>query len=98
MSDASLTSASDTQAHHLELTVTYNGLDREVHYTPAESLQALLQHALRLFNITDNAHVMALWTEAGVELPVEGSVRDAGVMPCSVLVLRPSAVRGGCPC
>ncbi len=81
-----------------EVTVTYNGLEEELEYNPKSAVNALLQHALKTFSITDNAHVMALWTELGVELPIEGSVEDAGVKPGDVLVLRPSAVRGGWAC
>ena len=84
--------------HGQELTVTYNGLDKELQYNPESAMNALLERSLKAFNITDNAHVMALWTTAGVELPIEGSVEDAGVRPDDVLVLRPSTVRGGRAC
>lgn len=76
--------------------VTYNGLDSEIPYVPAESMQALLNQALDAFGVHNQRHVMALWTTSGVELPLEGSVQDAGVKPGEILVLRPSAVRGGC--
>lgn len=72
-----------------EVTITYNGLENEVEYRPKSAVRALLDHALKAFGITDNAHVMALWTEAGVELPIEGSVAEAGVKAGDVLVLRP---------
>jgi hypothetical protein len=75
--------------------VTYNGVDNDVPFQSHESMQALLHQALKAFSVTDNQHVMALWTEDGVELPNTGSVADAGVHPGQTLVLRPSAVRGG---
>lgn len=50
---------------------------------------------MHAFNITVNPHVMALWTTGNVELPISGSVADAGVVAGQTLVLRPSAVRGG---
>lgn len=75
--------------------VTYNGVDHDVAFTPQESAQALLNAAVHAFNITANPHVMALWTTDNVELPVTGSVADAGVAAGQTLVLRPSAVRGG---
>jgi hypothetical protein len=78
-----------------EVTITFNGLETEVEYQPQASMQSLLEHGLNAFSVHDNRHLMALWTNAGVELPVEGSIEDAGVQPGDVLVLRPSAVRGG---
>lgn len=78
-----------------EVTVTYNGIDRDLPYNPQQAMQALLDHAMNEFGVRENRHTMALFTEDDVELPVEGSVKDAGVKPGQVLVLRPSRVRGG---
>jgi hypothetical protein len=75
--------------------VTYNGIDKDVAYNAKEAMPALLEAAIRAFDIHDNPHVYALWTVSGVELPNDGSVEAAGVRPGDVLVLRPSAVRGG---
>ena len=77
------------------VTVTYNGIDRDSSYNPEQAMQALLDHAMNEFGVRENRHTMALFTEDDVELPVEGSVKDAGVKPGQVLVLRPSRVRGG---
>jgi hypothetical protein len=78
-----------------EITITYNGLDRHLPYNPHIEMKALLEQAMDAFNITENRHTMALWTVGGVELPIEGNIKHAGVKPKDVLVLRPSAVRGG---
>jgi hypothetical protein len=79
-----------------ELDVTYNGLDRDIEYNPRAAAQALLEHAMNTFDVRENRHLMALFTEAGVELdPLGKAVEDFGVKPGDVLVLRPSAVRGG---
>ena len=77
------------------VTVTYNGVDSDVDYNPKSSMQALLDHSMNAFNVTENRHLMALFTTEGIELPVTGSVEDAGVQPGHLLILRPSAVRGG---
>lgn len=77
------------------VTVTYNGVDHDIDFNPRQAMQALLEHAMNVFEIRENRHLMALFTKDGVELPVEGSVKDAGIKPGDVLVLRPSAVRGG---
>jgi hypothetical protein len=79
-----------------QVTVSYNGIDKAIDCQPNAAMQALLEHALNAFGVHDNRHVMALWTEPGAELPNEGSAEDAGVHPGEVLILRPSAVRGGC--
>jgi hypothetical protein len=81
-----------------ELIITYNGIDKALEYRPDEAMTALLERALDAFDVRENRHTMALWTTAGMELPIEGTVRDAGVKPGEVLVLRPSAVRGGTSC
>lgn len=78
--------------------VTFNGKDKKVEYEPTAGTQVLLDAALDEFRIQDNRHLMALWTISGVELPITGSVADAGVKPDDILVLRPSAVRGGAEC
>jgi hypothetical protein len=61
-------------------------------------MQALLEAALDVFNVRENRHLVALWTTGGVELPLTSTVKDAGVAPGEVLVLRPSAVRSGSIC
>lgn len=77
------------------VTVTYNGVDKELRYQPNATMQALLDQSLDAFAVNANRHLMALWTEVGVELPITGSVREAGVKQGDLLVLRPSVVRGG---
>ncbi len=77
------------------VTVTYNGEDRTVTYQPQEAVNAALNQALNEFGITANRHLMALFTEGGTELPLEVAMRDAGVTPGQLLILRQSLVRGG---
>ncbi len=77
-----------------EVVVTYNGVDKEIKYKRHEEAKALLDAAMDAFDVRENRHTMALWTETG-ELPIEGTVDAAGVRPGMLLILRPSAVRGG---
>lgn len=77
------------------ITVTSNGIDHTIDYNPHQAMQTLLEHALNAFDVRENRHTMALFTVDDVELPIEGSVEDAGVKPGDLLVLRPSRVRGG---
>jgi hypothetical protein len=75
--------------------VTFNGVDHQLEYNPKEAVQALLEQAMNAFKVQENRHLMALFTASGVELPLDQSVQHAGVKPGELLVLRPSAVRGG---
>jgi hypothetical protein len=77
-----------------EVVVTYNGVDKDIKYKRHEEAKVLLEAAMDAFDVRENRHTMALWTEAG-ELPIEGTVEEAGILPGMLLVLRPSAVRGG---
>lgn len=79
------------------VTVTYNGVDRELSYAPNATVNSLLQHALNEFNVQENRHTMALVTTGGVELELNAHL-EAVLKPGDLLVLRPSTVRGGGHC
>jgi hypothetical protein len=78
-----------------EVGVTYNGLEKDIDLLHHETMEQLLKAALHSFGVTDRQHIMALWTVENVELPITGTVAEAGVHPGQTLVLRPSEVRGG---
>jgi hypothetical protein len=75
--------------------VIYDGRTKGIEANPKAAVQALLEHAIKEFGITDRPHVMALWTEGGVELSLTSSLEDQRVSCGATLLLRPSAVRGG---
>lgn len=77
------------------VTISFNGQDRHFTYQPHEQVRAVLDRALNEFNVSSNRHLMALFTEAGAELPDNESMEAAGVQPGGLLYLRQSAVRGG---
>ena len=85
------------ESHKPSVTVTYNGVDRELFYTPNASVNSLLEHALNEFGVRENRHTMALVTTAGVELDLNAHLEDV-IQPGELLVLRPSTVRGGDRC
>ena len=85
----------ETKTKQVSVLVTFNGEERELTYQPHEEVTAVLNRALDAFGIQSNRHLMALYTEAGDELPDRSSVEDVGVKPGDVLVLRPSIVKGG---
>jgi hypothetical protein len=92
-----MASAVEAQASKKDkvVTVIYNGRAASIRYTPQQAVQALLRHALKKFGVVAGADELALFTAAGAELPVDVSVKDAGVRPGDELVLRRRVVRGG---
>ena len=77
------------------VTIFYGAESKPFDYDPHEEVRALLARAIAAFHITSNQHLMALFTEAGQELPDNVSLEAAGVKPDEKLILRQSAVRGG---
>jgi hypothetical protein len=75
--------------------VVYNGVGKSLKYRPKEKTKALLEDALKAFDVQSNRHLMSLFNAAGQELEDHESLEDAGVKPGDILVLRPSTVRGG---
>ena len=87
--------ATATATKQFETVVIYNGLEKSVTVNADQAVQAVLEHAIKAFGITQNAHLLSLFNEAGAELPGNTSVHDAGIVKGDKLLLRPSAVKGG---
>jgi hypothetical protein len=85
----------DTAIKKDAVTITYNGEDKVIGYTPDEKVRAVLDQALNEFHVTANPHLMGLFTEGNAELPDNSTMSAAGVRPGELLVLRQSTVRGG---
>lgn len=79
----------------VEIQVVYNGITKPLSVQSHEQVKAVLQRAIHLFGITQNAHLLSLFRQDGSELPDHVSVGDAGIRPCEILALRPGAVKGG---
>lgn len=76
--------------------VTYNGLGKLLEVNRNQSLNAVLQHALKLFGVAADPGGFRLLVEAtGAELNLNQSVEDAGVTAATRLVLAPRVVSGG---
>lgn len=78
----------------LTVTISYNGLPKPFDVEPHSTVQSLLQHAIQAFGITQQPHTFALYATTG-ELSDNVSVEEAGITKDEVLILRPSAVKGG---
>ena len=75
--------------------IVYNGVTKPLEVEPEQQVTAVLQKAIALFAIAQNAHLLALFRQDGSEVPDNVSVEQAGFTPGEVLLLRPSRVRGG---
>ena len=75
--------------------VIYNGLTKEIEYSPNAAIQAILQHSIQAFGVVQSPHTLSLYTKDGHELSDALSGEAAGIHPGDHLLLRPSAVKGG---
>lgn len=85
----------DKADNKITITVIYNGAPIPLEVNPNQALQAVLQHALQLFGLSEGP---VLFTEGGQELALNQSVTNAGLVESSRVILRPRAVAGGVPC
>jgi len=74
--------------------VLYDGVKKPFVVRPEETVKRLLDQAISAFGPLPNPHTLSLY-KAGKELPDGETLRQAGVKPHDVLLLRPSAVKGG---
>ncbi|MBI1210709.1 MAG: hypothetical protein GC190_04555 [Alphaproteobacteria bacterium] len=78
-----------------DVTVEYNGMSKTIEVQPNQAISAVLQHAINAFGPLPGQHTLALYNEAGDELPDTAHVKDVGINPGDRLLLRPSKVKGG---
>ncbi len=83
------------RADHFDVEVIYNGVRKPFRVQLGELIKKLLDQAIQAFGITQNIHLLGLFTPDNRELPDNETIRAAGVHPEEKLNLRPSAVRGG---
>jgi hypothetical protein len=78
-----------------EVTVFYNGLERDIVFNAHAPVRVIVEQAIHAFGITQQPHLLSLFNEAGAELSDGLKAEDAGIKPADKLFLRPSAVKGG---
>jgi hypothetical protein len=81
---------------HFAVEVIYNGVAKPFEVRLSELVRRLLDQAIAAFGISQNAHLLALFTPDNQELPDNETIGAAHLHPKERLNLRPSAVRGGC--
>jgi hypothetical protein len=84
-----------TATKQFEISIVYNGVTKPITVNPEQAVQAVREHAIHAFGITQNPHLLSLFTDQGAELADTASVESAGIAPGATLLLRPSAVRAG---
>jgi hypothetical protein len=80
------------QAFRVE--VIYDGVRKPFEVRLEETVNQLLAQAISAFGPLPNPHTLALFKD-GRELLDAQTIKDAGIKPCDVLLLRPSTVKGG---
>jgi hypothetical protein len=82
--------------HEIDVGIEYNGLRKEVEISRDATVKELLDRAIAAFGNLPQPHTLALWDQHGAELTNEQqSLKDAKIKDGDVLLLRPSAVKGG---
>lgn len=74
--------------------VLYDGIKKPFKVRIEETVKHLLDQAIRAFGQIPNPHTLSLYKD-GKELVDTQTIKEAGVKPCDVLLLRPSTVKGG---
>jgi len=74
--------------------VLYNGVKKKFEVRLEEAVKRLLEQAIAAFGPLPNPHTLSLYKN-GVELADSQSIKEAGIKPHDLLLLRPSTVKGG---
>lgn len=74
--------------------VLYDGVKKKFEVRTAETVKHILDQSLRAFGPLPNPHMLSLYKD-GNELADNETVKEAGIKPHDVLLLRPSKVKGG---
>ena len=81
--------------HKFPIEVVYNGAAQLQMIEPDETVKQVLDKAILLFHITQQPHLMSLFTLTGHKLDEALTVKAAGVKPEEALLLRQDSVKGG---
>lgn len=77
-----------------DVLVLYDGVKKKFKIRIEETVKQVLDNALQAFGPLPNPHTLSLYKD-GKELPDAQTIKEAGIKPCEVLLLRPSTVKGG---
>ena len=78
-----------------QVEVSYNGVTKALQVEAHEQVEAILQQAIHLFQITQQPHLLSLFRLDGSKVDEHQSAAQAGLQQGTELFLRPDAVKGG---
>ena len=85
-------------AEPFKIRITHNGPVKDLEVREEEEMNTVLQRAITLFSLQRQPHQMGLFTEANVQVAgpnINQTVKQAGLIPDQLLVLRQVVVEGG---
>jgi hypothetical protein len=84
----------EEEVRHFTVEVLYDGVRKKFEVRVEETVKQLLDKALIAFGPLPAPHALALFKD-GKELSDPLTIKEAGIKPHDVLLLRPSTVKGG---
>jgi len=78
-----------------QVEISYNGVTRQLAIEAHESVVSVLQRAIQLFGITQQPHLLSLFTTSNQLVDEKESAGRAGLTPGILVYLRPNVVKGG---
>jgi len=84
----------EKHAREFTIEILYDGVKKKFEVRIEETVKMLLDNAIRAFGPLPNPHTLSLYKD-GKELADSLTIKEAGIKPHDVLLLRPSTVKGG---
>ena len=78
-----------------QVPVIYKGETKLINANAHQQTNALLEHAIHEFQVTNQPHLLSLFREDGTRVEANQSLAEAGITAHTTLQLRPDAVKGG---
>jgi hypothetical protein len=93
-SAAEIEEARAHEQHGFKVEVIYDGVKKPFQVRLQETVNVLREQAIAAFGPIPQPHLLGLFKD-GKELPDGETIKQTGVKPHDMLLLRPSTVRGG---
>ena len=78
-----------------EIDVSYNGVGRNLEVEGHQQVTAVLDHAIKLFGVAQQPHLLSLFFENGSLVAEQTSADDAGLKAGMKVYLRQNVAKGG---
>ncbi|MFZ1008144.1 MAG: hypothetical protein WAN65_14990 [Candidatus Sulfotelmatobacter sp.] len=84
----------EEEVRQFAVQVLYDGVKKPFEVRLEETVKRLLDEAIKAFGPLPSPHTLSLF-KGTTELPDSQTIKEAGIKPHDVLLLRPSKVKGG---